>query len=480
MAASIQGVFPAPPIVRFDRLLNMVYLERLGVVAMCYDPGSPRIITTKMPDSVAALCARLEELAAAIETQQEVLKSLENTRTAVRRQLNGLRDPVARLPLEISSEIFIDCLLNSTDHPSPTIAPLLLLNICNSWANIALSTTALWANLTLDIPTDTSETAQHRELFSGWLGRARGRPLSLSLSGSAYSGIRAIIGQHAHQLRKLELTLPSAAYPKIFHKTAIFPCLKSLTIHDELDADYHLYNVQDSLQMFQSAPNLIEFTIQDRAYRLSEPPAAAKFVHHCLRTLKIDEEGTSILRFLTLPALESLNIAFGEENTDNLDLIPFFTRSSPPVTRLTLYTGDPWALHMMEDCFALVPTLSHFELSGSAEFQDNLITILTNSPSNQLFPNLTKLTIVLEAHYNDNSWYETLAAMLSVRRTSPRVGVKLQSFSLEYRREWWSSRTAGPEENVKVILRGLVADGMEISIGVDGKNFLKKVPPNSI
>ncbi|KAJ6544684.1 hypothetical protein DFH09DRAFT_1088549, partial [Mycena vulgaris] len=409
-------------------------------------------IITKMSDSIAALCVRLEELDAAIETQQQVLKTLESNRTAVRRQLNGLRDPVARLPLEISSEIFIDCLPNPPDHPNPTTAPLLLLNICSSWTNVALSTTALWASLTLDLANDPKGTTeQYRVLVSGWLGRAQGRPLSLSLTGMAYSGIEAIIGQHAHQLQKLELTLTSAAYRRIFHTTATFTFLERLTIHDKIGAHYDSYDLNDSLQTFQSAPNLVECTIKDRAYRqLSEQPAATEPLHSRLRTLKIDEEGTSILQFLTLPALRGLDIAFDEDDVDSV-----YGRCM----------GAP-------DDGRLLRTRPYPQSSGSAEFQDNLISILTNSPSNKLLPNLTRLTIVT-GPYHDNAWHATLAAMLSVRRTSPHITVKLQSFCLEYCQDWRSSRPAGPEENVKGILRGLVADGMEIFVGIDGINYLE-------
>ncbi|KAJ6523351.1 hypothetical protein B0H19DRAFT_866849, partial [Mycena capillaripes] len=59
------------------------------------------------------------------------------------RQLNALRDPIARLPLEISSEIFLQC-LSENPTPDAEIAPTLLLNVCNSWSNIALSTPTLW------------------------------------------------------------------------------------------------------------------------------------------------------------------------------------------------------------------------------------------------------------------------------------------------------------------------------------------------
>ncbi|KAJ7657481.1 hypothetical protein B0H17DRAFT_870855, partial [Mycena rosella] len=65
----------------------------------------------------------------------------------------AVRDPVSRLPLEISSEIFIQC-LPSTSNPQPGARdiPMLLLNICNAWTDIALSTPALWEAIHIQFP----------------------------------------------------------------------------------------------------------------------------------------------------------------------------------------------------------------------------------------------------------------------------------------------------------------------------------------
>ncbi|KAJ7120409.1 hypothetical protein C8R43DRAFT_853873, partial [Mycena crocata] len=52
-------------------------------------------------------------------------------------------DPVAKLPLELSSDIFLRCL---PDDPAPNeaVAPMLLLRVCHAWSDIALSTALLW------------------------------------------------------------------------------------------------------------------------------------------------------------------------------------------------------------------------------------------------------------------------------------------------------------------------------------------------
>ncbi|KAJ6525106.1 hypothetical protein DFH09DRAFT_936997, partial [Mycena vulgaris] len=93
--------------------------------------------------SAEELELRIDKLSADIIQQKEVLKQLESSKSAAQRQLNAIRDPVARLPLEISSDILIQC-LPVRPGPNTSDAPLLFLNICNAWTDITLSTPALW------------------------------------------------------------------------------------------------------------------------------------------------------------------------------------------------------------------------------------------------------------------------------------------------------------------------------------------------
>ncbi|KAJ7236234.1 hypothetical protein C8J57DRAFT_1194483, partial [Mycena rebaudengoi] len=96
-----------------------------------------------MSDSVDLLRERLADISISITRQRKVLEDLERSRTDIHRQLNCLLDPITRLPVEISSEIFILCLPDSREA-DPTTAPLLLLRICSAWANIARATPTLW------------------------------------------------------------------------------------------------------------------------------------------------------------------------------------------------------------------------------------------------------------------------------------------------------------------------------------------------
>ncbi|KAJ6544613.1 hypothetical protein DFH09DRAFT_928274, partial [Mycena vulgaris] len=124
--------------------------------------------------SVAALHARIEEISLAITRQKEILRDLEQTKSDAQSELNNILDPMARLPLELSSDIFLRCL---PDKPIPRarFAPLLFLNVCRSWSKIAISTPRLWAAIHLEspFPCDVDER------LDLWLGRTSTRPLAI-------------------------------------------------------------------------------------------------------------------------------------------------------------------------------------------------------------------------------------------------------------------------------------------------------------
>ncbi|KAJ7826199.1 hypothetical protein B0H14DRAFT_2817691, partial [Mycena olivaceomarginata] len=88
-------------------------------------------------ESAKELRARIVKLETEIEQQKKLLTNLERYKKLAQRQLNAVLDPVARLPLEISSEIFV------LSRIFPEHIPMLLLNVCNAWSNIAFSTPAL-------------------------------------------------------------------------------------------------------------------------------------------------------------------------------------------------------------------------------------------------------------------------------------------------------------------------------------------------
>ncbi|KAJ6487198.1 hypothetical protein C8R47DRAFT_979188, partial [Mycena vitilis] len=123
--------------------------------------------------SASNLRARIGELSSAIDRQKQVLRDLESSKSKAQRDLNAILDPMSRLPIEISSEIFQLCIPDSPG-PDSSDAPTLFLSICHLWSNIALSTPSLWN--TIHIDNDSADwDLMHLE---AWLSRARSLPVS--------------------------------------------------------------------------------------------------------------------------------------------------------------------------------------------------------------------------------------------------------------------------------------------------------------
>ncbi|KAJ7486653.1 hypothetical protein FB451DRAFT_1026847 [Mycena latifolia] len=142
--------------------------------------------------SITELQTRIDAISAEITRQKEALTNLERSKIAAQRQLNAVRDPVARVPLELSSAIFIHC-LPVRQEPGVRHPPMLFLHVCHAWTDIALSTPALWAAMHAHGP-----KADLESLLTTWFKRAHSRPLSVSLPRGITPETTALMERHAH------------------------------------------------------------------------------------------------------------------------------------------------------------------------------------------------------------------------------------------------------------------------------------------
>lgn len=145
-------------------------------------------------------CARTSRSCLSRLICRKLLKKLEPEKSLVQKQLNAILHPVLRLPLEISSEIFIQSLPPSHPEPGAHHVPMLLLNVCNAWTTIALSTPTLWAGIHIVFPCARGL----KEVLPTWLHRAQRRPLSISLEGKMERGVADVIWEHG-QLKNLQI-----------------------------------------------------------------------------------------------------------------------------------------------------------------------------------------------------------------------------------------------------------------------------------
>jgi hypothetical protein len=121
--------------------------------------------------------------------------------------------PVRRLPPEILSLIFLECL--TFYHNGEVVYPsrkdiLLFGQICRYWRDVATSTSRLWSTLSIDLRAWNID--RELELMSTWLARSGGAPLSLELNGyfetmEAHPITNAILA-HASRLYSLAIQAP--------------------------------------------------------------------------------------------------------------------------------------------------------------------------------------------------------------------------------------------------------------------------------
>ncbi|KAJ7046845.1 hypothetical protein C8F04DRAFT_1061935 [Mycena alexandri] len=336
--------------------------------------------------SVEELQLRIQELAAEIERQKEVLNQLERSKKATQRQLNALRDPIARLPLEISSEIFLQCLRSELPRPDPSAAPMLLLNICNAWTNIALSTPALWAAISIERPC--------HELLRIWPQRARSYPLSVGIEGELESEI-AVIGGFSKKLKHLAIDFDENPPLSSFTTLGPFPSLETLDIGSLAQREIYEVSITEMIDLLRLASNLVEFTLHNVATRVDYNEKAVILPN--IRTVKFGAallelaSYDAFLRYISLPSLSTLFLPLRVISVD--DFVLFWKRSSAPLQKLDLGEGCYELTFLeLEPCFRLVPSLVHLELCFELECLADLITVLGSSPS-EFLPNLQSLKI---------------------------------------------------------------------------------------
>ncbi|KAJ7748783.1 hypothetical protein DFH07DRAFT_1035512 [Mycena maculata] len=407
--------------------------------------------------------ARLLVISTEIDMQRAVLKKSENDRRLVQRQLNDVRDPVSRLPFQISSQIFIQC-LPPVPHPRAHNAPILLPPVCNTWTDIALSTPALWAEIVV-----FSRAEGFKEFWQTWLQRARYHPLSIFLHRP-----------FGDQIQKLELHYLSEAgndgvIPDFLGGLGPLSHLESLSVF--LDSGGNMLfpwtyvHIVEALRRL--APTLVECTLHRLLLNASDPPR--HLVLPRLRQLSFgdrrdgEEFGSDdrILKYLSLPNVRTLTLS-PRPHITVADLCAFLERSSPPLQELII--TDRWPPLRLDTCLRLVPTLTRLELwDPRIDLLEKLFADLAEYPSDFL-PALRSLCIPRHSVY-EPPW-ETIYHALSVRRT------QVTHFQATQTQSIYSAATNGrswvpePRPHLRVAFRELVADGMELNIGTEVLDFL--------
>ncbi|KAJ7871251.1 hypothetical protein B0H14DRAFT_2724938 [Mycena olivaceomarginata] len=390
---------------------------------------------------IQELRARIMKLDTEIGLQRELLKKLQRDKSLAQRQLNAVVDPVARLPLEISSDIFLRTLAPFPPESGPSHPPMLLLNICHAWSDIAIAIPALWTAIHIIFPCASSV----KDVLPIRLERSRNRPYVVS-----------VIWRHGQRLRHLEICEGEKGGEDTDQNVANglmelwgattspgpLPSLVTLTIRDSMHRASEFSRIPPFhiFELLRLAPNLVEclFRETDIVFAVG---ADQKLVLPNLRRLMFGEQGRcpsldhNILESLSLPGLEALSTTVTSGH-----LLSFLKRSSPALRELVLgYESDFLPL---AECLRFAPDLKQFELWETyCSLAEELFGALTESAS--LLPQLSILII--------NLTEDDLA-------TSDSFG----------------TQHSMPTPDIIAAFRELVADGMQVHINdsVGARNIL--------
>ncbi|KAJ7682388.1 hypothetical protein DFH06DRAFT_1388981 [Mycena polygramma] len=419
-------------------------------------------------DSVQGLRARIEAISSEIDLQKELLKKLERDKSLAQRQLNAVLDPVARLPPEISSEIFLYSLPSIPERPAAHNVPMLLLNVCHSWTDIATSIPALWATICVPCPC----AAGFEEGSRAWLQRAGNRPLSVFLRGKFGDGdVPAVVWEHSDQLEHLDISehLEDAERlgPEAFDMGILdlvgtqsprsLRLLRSLVIRGS-GLESGQFSGGQILKILRMAPNLRECTFQDMRLVSEDGIDDAVIVLPALRRLMFPGSDDQILQLLTLPTLVYLSVPL--DNVSGQDLLQFFRRSSPPLEELTISYPNLTADQLGES----IPFLQTLERLEAFSMEYNVLDALLHAlnGSEATLPNLQMLRIRISGENPSSSSWNQLLRATSSRPQLRIVHVELAAYS----------DSAKPSTEILAAFRNLRIDGRQIHIGSRDENCI--------
>ncbi|KAJ7277208.1 hypothetical protein C8J57DRAFT_1581494 [Mycena rebaudengoi] len=191
-----------------------------------------------MPLRLDSLRDELAGLHVSIAHRRHPLEKHEHRRAVVEAELALYTYPILTLPLEITSEIFMQSLpSHGAVVPHPSSSPLILLRICRTWRILALSTPTLWTDLYIAIEGvhRTLRAPGKLETFvEAWFHRARTLPCSFHFFGMGDHnddhGLNMILATHAAHLREITISIDAGSLLRL-HGGTPFAILHHLSLH---------------------------------------------------------------------------------------------------------------------------------------------------------------------------------------------------------------------------------------------------------
>ncbi|KAJ7226247.1 hypothetical protein B0H12DRAFT_1030545 [Mycena haematopus] len=262
-------------------------------------------------------------------------------RYAIRRALDSIVFyPILSVPPEIVQEIFVFCVPADSEPlvADPKVAPLVLLNVCRKWREIALSTPRLWASIRVNLRSRCFDNSL--PLLDCWLTRARSVPLSVAVVYMNYEDnpspdlLISSLVRSSEQWQDMRLELPFKDLQRLNGIEGRVPLLRKLLIGP---TDAYFAGMLEGLRMtpitaFSHAPLLREvhlvtgfpFTLELPWAQLTKLQATSLSVCECLEIL----EASPALVECTLSLRHSFDTAHAKRISPLEDLQVLTLRTS--------------------------------------------------------------------------------------------------------------------------------------------------------
>ncbi|KAJ7506582.1 hypothetical protein B0H11DRAFT_1971862 [Mycena galericulata] len=346
--------------------------------------------------ATAGLRMRLLELDAQIVEQTQRLDDLKQNRIAVDRELLATATfPVLTLPVEITAEIFGQCLPTfdpTSEFPheyysqqlgaifGPT-APVTLMGVCRRWRDIVLATPSLWSTLKIvfdKIPERiASEPGSIEGFIERWLDRAAQLPLSIIFNAGddkrrpwnfksfTQSQMRDIIHRYSQRVRDLELGISDHDICQLGLDSTEFPLLQSAVLgYVDIDPP----PVEPTPAIFRNAPKFQELRLVCNEWTNR---TSSSFVLPWLQLTKFDGEINHLDLFTLAPNLSEVT-CFCDFGASGLSMITHSRLESLTVDA----SQDSWD-DILE--YLTLPALRTLDVSRCYDCEESLLSFLVRS-----------------------------------------------------------------------------------------------------
>ncbi|KAG1747974.1 uncharacterized protein EDB91DRAFT_52462 [Suillus paluster] len=216
-------------------------------------------------DTVLHEISGLETVMDGIKNLHQQLVEKKDRITQSMNAYKGLASPLWRLPTEVLSQVFDQCIPNvDCLYPSRLEAPMLLTEICRRWREVAVGLPSLWCRLCV---VDDGDWQRAAVFYESWLKRSRGCPLSLAFDCFAnnLTGLRNLFQPYLNQISSLSVyflegTDQTSNLLLLQDLPKDLPALQEVNIFIEIDLAISILSIAQSISRLPSTLRSLKVT----------------------------------------------------------------------------------------------------------------------------------------------------------------------------------------------------------------------------